>query len=52
VNILALIIRHENHIFSAPYYIVISGLSGCTIFLTLSHKRHDFRKKKITKCVF
>jgi len=27
-------------------HIVICGLSGSTIFSTLSHKRHDFRKKK------
>ena len=34
-------------------HIVICGLSGSTIFSTLSHKRHDFRKKKLlsTKCV-
>jgi len=25
--------------------IIICGLSGCTIFSTLSHKRHDFREK-------
>jgi len=25
---------------------VICGLSGCTTFSTLSHKRHDFRRKK------
>jgi len=31
----------------APYYIVIRGLSGFTIFPTLSHKRHDFREKCI-----
>ena len=31
----------------APYYIVICGLSGSTIFFpSSSHKRHDFRKKK------
>ena len=30
----------------APYYIVICGLSGSTIFFsTLSHKRHDFMEK-------
>jgi uncharacterized integral membrane protein len=31
-----------------PYYIVIvvCGLSGCAIFVTLSHKRHDFLEKK------
>jgi len=33
----------------AFYYIVICGLSGCTVkyFLTLSHKGQDFRKKVI-----
>lgn len=30
-------IRHSNSILPAPYYIVISGLSGCNIFYT-SHK--------------
>ena len=30
----------------APYYIFICSLSGPTIFSTLSHKCHDFRKKK------
>jgi len=28
----------------APYYIVIGGLSACTIFFTLSHTRHCCRK--------
>ena len=28
-----------------PYYIAVYGLSGLTIFSTLSHKRCDFRKK-------
>jgi hypothetical protein len=32
---------------TAFYYIVISGLSGCTIFRTLRDKRHDFLKKAI-----
>ena len=35
VCILALVIRHANHIISAPYYIVIFGLSGCTVFFSL-----------------
>jgi len=26
-------------------YVVICGLSGCTAFLTLSHKRQDFGGK-------
>jgi hypothetical protein len=30
--IFSLVIRHANHIFSAPYYIVICGPSGCTVF--------------------
>jgi len=29
----------------APYYIVICGLFGSTIFTALSHNWHDFRKK-------
>jgi len=34
-------------------YIVICGLSDCTVFSTLSHKRHDVRKKFLNlKCVF
>jgi len=37
----------------APYHTVICGLSGCTMFSTLSHKWHGFRKKKFinVKCV-
>jgi hypothetical protein len=31
----------------APYYIVICGLFGCTVFFTLSHKRYDFRGKEV-----
>ena len=36
----ALIIQHKTR-----RHVVICGLSGSTIFLTLSHKRHDFRNK-------
>ena len=28
-------------------HIAMCGLSGCTIFSTLSHKRHAFRKKTV-----
>ena len=28
-------------------HVVFRGLSGCTVFFTLSHKRHDFRKTLI-----
>ena len=37
----------------APCYIIICGLSGCTIFSTLSHKWHNFRRKRLlnTNCV-
>jgi len=28
-----------------PHYVVICGLSGSTVFSTLSHKRHDFPEK-------
>ena len=44
--------------FSAPYCIVVCGLSGYTIFfpaLGLSRKWHDLRKEKMlldTKCLF
>ena len=33
VYIFALVIQHANHVFTAPYYIFICGLSGSTIFL-------------------
>lgn len=45
VCILALVTQHTNCIFSAPYYIVIHGLSGSTIFPPLYHKWHNFQKK-------
>jgi len=32
-----------------PHHIVVCGLPGSTIFATLSHKRHDFGKKKREK---
>ena len=31
-------------VLSVQHYIVICGLSGCTIFFTLSHKWHNFQK--------
>jgi hypothetical protein len=39
----ALVIQLEKA--NAPCYIVICGLSDSTGFFTLSHKRHDIRKK-------
>ena len=33
----------------APYFIVICGLSGCAMFSTLSYKRYDFQKKRVTE---
>jgi len=34
-------------------YIVICGLSSCTIFFRLSHNQHDLKKKILnTNCVF
>jgi len=47
MSIRALVTRHTKHIFSAEQYIFTYALSGCTIFSTLSHKRHDFRKQCI-----
>jgi hypothetical protein len=32
VCIIALVIRYENRIFCAPYYIVYCSLSGCTLY--------------------
>jgi len=45
VYILALVVQYAKRIFSAPYYGVICDMSGRTIFCTLSHTHHDFRKK-------
>jgi len=41
---LAFVIRHAERIFfrAVLYSIAICGLSGCTYFSTLSHKRQDF----------
>ena len=37
---------------SAPYYVIICGPSGSTIFFHTFYKRHDFRKKiSNLKCV-
>jgi hypothetical protein len=59
-GVLAAIVDVEEQIASGIYLamrmrrFVICGLSGCTVFATLSHKRQDFRKKKLlnTKYVF
>ena len=43
ISIFALVIRNVNHIFSAPCYTIICGLSRSTIFLHIFfYKRHDF----------
>jgi len=49
----ALVIQHAKRMF----HIVICGLSGANIFfhISLSHKRHDFRRKAVIEhkiCVF
>jgi len=52
-SILALVIRHANCIFSAPYYIVVCGMSSSTIFFfTLSHKLDNFRKNVLKKNMY
>ena len=33
--------------FFASHYIVICSLPGCSLFTTLCHKRHDFRKSVV-----
>jgi hypothetical protein len=43
----AFVMLHENRISPVLYYIVICGLSDCTIFFISSHIRHEFLKKKI-----
>ena len=40
--LVALVIQHATH---APNYFIICGLSGFTVFFTLAHKLHYFRKK-------
>jgi hypothetical protein len=45
VCILALLIRHAQRM--RRCFIVISGLCGSTVLLTLYHRRHDFRKNII-----
>jgi len=46
ICILALVIWHENLVFSATYYIVICGLPAQHCFKLLSYKWRDFRAKK------
>jgi len=54
VCICTLVICHANQLLSAQHYIVVCGLSGSTIFSTLSHKWHDLWGKRLLnkKCVF
>ena len=48
VCIPTLVFQDANHIFSVPYYIVICGLSGSTIFSTPPNIQHEyFVKKKV-----
>jgi hypothetical protein len=43
--VLSLVIRHAERM--RRYIIVISGLFGPTVLLTLCHERHNFRKQII-----
>jgi len=46
--ILAVVIRHANRVFYTQHYTVVCSLPSCFMFfLTLSHKRQDFRKNII-----
>jgi hypothetical protein len=42
------VILNAKRMSSEAYYIVICGLPCCTIFFTLCHTGHYFRKKKFT----
>ena len=42
VCVLALVIRHVNPIFSAPYYIVLCGLYGSTILIQIISQAAEF----------
>ena len=39
------VVLHVNNLFSAPYCIVLSGLSISTIFFHIIQKIHNFRKE-------
>jgi hypothetical protein len=43
VCILALVIRHASRIFPQSYY--LSSVACLALFVYISNKRHDFRKK-------
>ena len=49
VCVLALDIQHANHIISAPIILLSVVSPAVPYFSTLSHKRKDFRKKKLIK---
>lgn len=46
VYTIVFVILHVNSLSSAPYSIVLSGLSTSTIFFSYFLKSHNFRKKK------
>jgi len=45
IFVFSLAIPHANRLFSTPLYIVICACLSLPYFSTLSHKRHDFRKR-------
>jgi hypothetical protein len=47
VCILVFVILYAMRIYSASYFIVIFGLSGCTILFHMRIERHDFRRETV-----
>jgi len=47
IYIYALIVRHANRVFSAPYYILICAQFGSTIYFHINSQKAQFSRTKI-----